>query len=480
VTARASFLILVLSAQAGVLRAVDHQISSELWAEGYSIRAADGREIARRNIVEDLHMAVWNLLPGSADPWYDGPHLSVELNLQLGGDWGVERVETRRSEPGRYTPGLQNLDARAVFAFVSVNGLRDGAFDVRAGRQIRLDTIGFTAHDGVELVAHLPAGFALSSFIGREVQGGRPLGDDSLEMDGVDNGGRDDIDDAWFAQRTEPTPTLAFGSELSFVPDRHFDGAVAIRLLGLNGRPVARTWGGRLSTHHERIRSSLLVIANPLFDRRDDLSAAIREGSAVTEAEASIEVSPVASLWVGVEYLLYRPVFSADSIFNIFDLIPRRDLGLRAEQRLGERLTMAAWSYIRFEERSGGLTGHEADARVSGAGGGLGADYQRTVHRLSVRFNVQREWGAGRVGVETGGWRGLFDNRLLLGLRASFWHVDDALMGGALGNIAGWVMSARYAIASGAQVLGELENYFGGGQGPRLSALLILQLDLWK
>jgi len=458
----------------------DQQISSTLWAEGYSVPARDGSLVSRRRIVEDLHLAAWNLLTDEADPYYEGPRLSIELGLRLDTDFAVGPDERNPDEHNAYVPGLRPMQMDVMFAYIDARGFWDGALDTRAGRQIRLDTLGYFAFDGIELAVYMPIGLSVSTFFGYEVRGGDMLGYDQLELDGVDSGGRDDeLDADRFGDRTDPEPRLAVGTEIGIAPVRWLDAGFSVRAVGLSQQLADQRLGGRLALGTRPVRGFGRVVWSPMLDRRDDLSEAFVEQTLVSEADAELEVTPHDVISVIAEYHLYRPTFEADSIFNVFNLMPQNDLGGRVVTRFGS-IGATAWGFARLADESAGLGGDETDSWISGAGGGLGGNYRTVSNRLSARLSGLREWGETRIGAEIGGGHGFLNGRLWTGLRGSYWHITDSYSEQLSGDVFGYVASARFRITEGAEVLGEFENYYGGGRGPRFVALGILQLELWR
>jgi len=464
----------------GEAEGYDQQITSTLWAQGYSVPAGDGGLVSRRRFVEDLHLAAWNLLPGSDDPYYRGPRIAVEMMMRLDTDFSVSRAESDPSLERSYVPGVVPMQMDMMFAYLDARGFWDGALDARAGRQIRVDTVGYFAFDGLETVMHLPGYLDVSPYFGWEVRGGDVLGFDQLELDGVDSGGRDELEEEMYRDRVDPEPRMAFGAEAAWAPSRWFDAGVAVRLVGLSEELAQQRVAGRFSLGNRPLRASGRILWSPMLDRQDDLDAALAEGTLVSEADFELAVLQVEPLKIAAEYHLYRPTFEADSIFNVFDLTPRRDLGGRAEVRPARTIALAAWGYARLADGSAGLDGDRADSALSGASGGLGGNYRTARTRVSARVSVLREWGETRLGAELGGGRGFFSNRLWLGLRVSYWKIEDGYSEALTGDLFGYVGSARFRLAEGASVLCEVENQFGQGREARVALLGMLQLDLWR
>jgi len=430
--------------------------------------------------VEDLHLAAWNLLTDEADPYYQGPRLSIELGLRLDTDFAVGPDERNPDAHTAYVPGLRPMQMDVMFAYVDARGFWDGSLDARAGRQIRLDTLGYFAFDGIELVVYMPIGLSVSTFFGYEVRGGDMLGYDQLELDGVDTGGRDDALDAdRLGDREDPEPRLAVGTEISIAPIRWFDLGFSVRAVGLSQPLADQRLGGRLTLGARPVRAFGRVVWSPMLDRQDDLGQAFVEQTLVSEADAELEVTPHDVISVVAEYHLYRPTFEADSIFNVFNLTPQNDLGGRVATRFGP-FGATAWGFARLADESAGLAGDETDSWLSGAGGGLGSIYRTTSNRLAARVSGLQEWGETRIGVDIGGGHGFLNGRLWTGLRGSYWHIADGFSEQLSGDVIGYVASARFRLTEGAEVIGEFENHYGGGREPRFVVLGILQLELWR
>lgn len=458
--------------------AYDQQISSTLYASGYSIRAANGTLLDRRKIVEDLHLAAWNLTPGSNDPYYDGPRLSIEFNLRLDGDFGVTNREMSSGHLNDYVPGISALSVEAAVLFLDIQGLFSHHVDIRLGRQIQMDTIGFVALDGAQMAVYLPGGWRIVGFGGWEVMGAMPLGYDSLELDGVDNQGREELDAAYFSSLVEPESTVALGAELSFAPNAFFDGALGFRQMGLGKKVQQQAVAARASVGNERIFTTMRVVLNPLLDRYDGLKGALRDGTLVTQSDAEISVQLVERNWVRLGYELYRPVFMLDSIFNIFSKVAHRDVTSRYEYRTIGGLAMGAWSFVRYADQTTARTQTPHTSGVIGGGGGCGVNYHTFHRRFATRLLLETEQGAVRSGVEADVGRRYANERLWLQVRASYWHIDDLLYGNRK-NIVGYVFSTRYQFTQNALAMFEFENYFGGGD-PRFVATAMLQWDIWR
>ncbi len=450
--------------------AYDQQVSSSLSVEGYTVYSRGGKTLSRRRVVGDLNLGAWNLLPDETDPYYRGPRLSIVLSLRIMGDMGVGKSESSPISKLSYVPGAEPLMLNFMSGYLDARGFWKDTLDVRLGRQVRLDTLGFFAMDGIDTRLRLP-GMELTSYLGLEVRGGQLFGFDNFELDGTDRGSRKDLGADRYPDRQEPESRTAAGCELVLSPWRWIEAAGAFRVVGIindAGKMADERAGGRLLLHADIFQASGRAVYSTMIN-------------AVSEADGEIGIAPLPSLGVFADYHHYKPSFEGDSIFNVFDTQPQNDLGGRVEVDLLKKVDLAVWGFARLADGSGGLSGDENDAWVAGAGGGIGANYRTVERSLSGRFSLVKEWGEQRIGAEIGGGHAfLRTNRLWLAFRLSYWHIDDAFSELYKGDVAGYVLSGRFNIAHGLYFLGEFEHYVGDGRPSRLTGFALLHMDLWR
>jgi hypothetical protein len=455
---------------ARVVSAYDQQVTSSLSVEGYTVYSRGGQTLSKRRVVGDVTLGAWNLLPDETDPYYRGPRLSMNLSFRIGGDMGIGKAESNPSSELSYVPGADPLSVNFMSGFLDAKGFWKDTLDVRLGRQVRLDTLGFFAMDGVDARLRLQ-GLEIISYIGLEVRGGQLLGFDNYELDGTDRGSREGLEVDRYPDREEAESRTAVGCELVLSPWKWIEAAAAFRAVGViddAGDMADQRAGGRLLLHADIFQASGRVVYNSMIN-------------ALSEGDGEIGVTPIPVLGIFAEYHHYRPVFEGDSIFNVFDTAPQNDLGGRVEVDIKRTVDLAAWGFARLADGSGGLSGDESDAWVSGAGGGVGANYRTVEQSLSGRFSLVRDWGEQRIGAEIGGGHAfLRTHRLWLSFRLSYWHIDDDFSELYKGDVAGYVISGRFNITHRLYFLGEFEQYVGEGRPSRLTGFALLHMDLWR
>lgn len=453
-------LLCILPVEEGRAWASDAFVSSALSAEGYSVPLRDGRRIRRRRIVEELRLSLWNVLPGSGDPYYDGPRVSGELTLRLDTDLAIGSAEDAS------LPGLEPLDAQALVAKIDAVGLLKDTLDVSAGRQIRVDSLGFFAFDGALMRLRPPVPVEITAYLGYEVRASSLWGFDALELDGTDSSGRRGVDDGGPGQALAGRRGM-MGAELSAGRIGDWEIFAAARTIGLGRRLADSRVGGGGSWGGAPVRLYGAAVYSTLL-------------GTLTEADVTASWTVASKVTLGAEYHRFRPVFEGDSIFNVFDVTPRNDVGARIDLVITENLRTAAWGYVRVNDALAAEDGASWHADV-GVGGGWGSTWRSGSEMMTLRLSVDRQWGEMRTGGEWGVWRDFLSReRLRVGLRVSAWHIDDEFSELFSGNFAGYVASVRYRLDHRVEVIGELEHYAGGGHDSRVYAMAVLNVELWR
>ncbi len=449
----------------------DQNVTADLSLEGYTVYAGNGATLSKRRVVGNLGLGAWNILPDEKDPYYKGPRLSMDISLRIAGDMGIVKNESTPNSTLSYVPGLDPLSLALMSAYLDAVGFWHNTLDLRLGRQLRLDTLGFFAFDGVDIRIRLPIGVELSSYVGLEVRGGQLFGYDNFELDGTDRGRREKMSKERYPDREESKTRPVAGFELGIAPWKWLDAGVGFRVTGIagnNGNMADERVGGRIHIDADKVQMSGRAVYNTMINN-------------VSDAEAEIGVLPSEPLGFFVEYYRYKPTFDADSIFNVFNTTAQHDLGGRVDLRINKSVDLSSWAFARFADESGGISGDEENALIAGVGGGIGANYRTIERALSGRFSVVSELGERRVGAELGGGHGFLNNhRLWLSFRMSYWHIEDDFSEFFKGDVVGYVLSGLFKLTHQLSFLGEFEHFAGDGRPSRLTAFAFLKMDLWR
>ena len=243
------FPVLVVCLAGPTAQAYDQQVRASTSLEGYTVYGREGNTLSRRRVVANLDLAAWNLLPEESDPYYKGPRLSIDFSIRLTGDMGVSKSESTAVSELSYVPGATPLTMSLLSGYLDVVGLWKDTLDIRLGRQLRLDTLGFFAFDGADTRLRLPGGITVGAYLGMDVRGSQLFGYDTYELDGTSRGDRTDLESDRYPDMEEPSPRLSAGCELVLAPWKWLEATAAFRAVGIlhnaDGMADQRV-GGRL------------------------------------------------------------------------------------------------------------------------------------------------------------------------------------------------------------------------------------------
>lgn len=336
-------------------------------------RGATPDPVERTDVRQRLTLGVFGIGRGPAAD--DGPHVSFHGDLEIGADLGPDRA-LQRALP---------VDRRARFdlfhAFLRIDA---APVEVRAGRHLLADALGYDALDGVT------ARLAVAPFLGVEASGGfavrrgwSTFGPDVFTVDGTELPDR----------AGHVLGVAVFTRELTVLQARAawrrvFDDAVQREEAGVSA--TVRPWAPLHVTGGLRY--------DVVFRRLVEVSAG-----------AGLRLGEIATLEAG--WRRDRPTFSADSIWNAFGGEPYDEVHGRIDGAFA-RWHLSADGGMRFFRTGGaglqapGLTPAEREAAA--------LDPPETVRRSpEAGLRVVRRLGDGsdaaHVGVEgrlATGWGG--------------------------------------------------------------------------
>lgn len=309
-------------------RGAAYDVEARTEAQAYTVAAFSpdsGRALARRRLVESLDLAGFEILPGE--------DAGLSLRIRFDADFAVNDRELAGLDGARRDRLL------LLGAALHWNGLGRGRLDLEAGRITAADPIGFWRLDGGRATLRPAPWLALAAFGGLRVTETSWLGSAAFAPDGTRASDRRRIAagvplfpcpseaSRLCADPTLDDPAPTFGARLSVsrLPGALQGGAeVEYRRTSRAGAVVEERVGAGA-----RWRAGALGLdAGGEYDLFVQRIAALRAG-------LRLAASPWLSL--SLEGLHSHPTFSADSIWNLFDTAPSREVGLRAD------LAPAAW-----------------------------------------------------------------------------------------------------------------------------------------
>jgi hypothetical protein len=348
--------------------AVDFEVASRTVAQAFEyLRVGRGPDedsvVARQRITQYINL-------NSHDILSDGKHqlrfhsmMRFDTDLALSGQ-DLDAVSFGLSR--RYN------QFHIMYAYLEAQRLW-GRLDLRLGRQLMSDVLGWYDYDGLWLSGRLWRGLSVDLYGGMEVkQDVLPINDAAFDADGTNpQGSRDGLFDR---------PVYALGAGLQYTDSDYGQARITYR---------RSFWHPTHGVERERLGAHASV--RPLKPLRIYGGAVYNLFIArIDQADAGVEwrfADP--DLTVGAEYARLVPYFDADSIFNVFSTYAFDE----ARARVGWQLNDDLYTSLRAGVR---LYGHDADLNVENASGDTAFNLNwalrwRTWGGVSTSLNHQTE-----------------------------------------------------------------------------------------
>ncbi|MFO0601621.1 MAG: hypothetical protein U0324_00535 [Polyangiales bacterium] len=458
---------LVASANAPDALAFDAEVRADTQAQAYQVRGPAGAPLlSMRRVTQTLTVAGF-------DRARNGVVWSVRARLRFDSDFGNacdvtgDRCldELNRSRAAEFAPLFARRTLDLPFAWAEGAGLLGGTTDVRLGRQLVTDPLGFFLFDGGRLRVRAFGRVVFEAYGGLETRAGFPLSNGRYERDGIQRADRS-LWDTSLATRVEDR---ALAGVLSFGVETADTGPLFARATW------RRVWGD------DGVAEEKLGVAADV-----QLSTRWRAYAEAVHSipQQQVTNAAVGAAWAGergsfgAELSRWRPTFDLTSIWASFWTDPLDEGRLRGELALGRGWRLRAGAHGRRYALSesppddngvvlddqwsgGGELGvtlrrgrYDADARVFGEGGGLGARAGADVtSRVWVKWQVVR--------VDAG---------------VSAWWVDDALRPDRSVASLGLVVGALVRAGRLADLALSFEDDVNRIVGHRLRAVAMLTL----
>ncbi len=281
--------------------------------------AVAGRPLLRRRIVQVLDLAGFELLQGE--------DAGVNLTVRFDADFAVSDADVRRVGDA-YRDRFQLLGGRLHW-----DGIAGGRVDLDAGRIVALDPLTFFSFDGGRATVRPVPWLAVTAFGGARVTGASWLGSATFAPDGV---------------RTSDIRRIRAGV-VPILPCPDPSELCADPTLG----EVEPTLGGRVALLHlpggfasgVELEWRRTLRSGSIVEDRVGGGAHYRVGPVALDGatEWDLYLARLTALRLGARWAVARwlglsaeaahwhPSFSADSLFNLFDTAPLREVRLRAD-----------------------------------------------------------------------------------------------------------------------------------------------------
>jgi hypothetical protein len=473
VTARAAATVLALALPAAALGAawdVEARTEVQFYATPrFTSVPGDYEWLRRQRLAQVLDLAGFELVGGE--------DAGMSLLLRLDADFGVTRAEEQGLDDTRRAR-LMLLGGRLWW-----KGLAGGRLDLELGRVNALDPATFFAFDGARVAVRPVRWLEVGAFGGLRVEGASWLGSPTFAPDGVRDSDARRL--AAYAQVAcpptfSPAPGVPCADATLDDPAPVFGGRVSV--IGLPG--------GFMSGAHVEYRRTLR--AGGVIEERLGGGLRYQVGPVAADAAAQwdlylarLAVLRAALRWAALPWLslaaeggIWRPVFSADSIFNVYDTSPWQEARLRADLSPGGPLRLWAAGGLAWVEPTAFGRAAFGDRGGTGPEVAGGATFTAGANVLSAdaswRGGVQgrQVLASARARRTVRGWLGV-------DLGAALVSVNDPLVAAYRGTFLSGLaqLSGRLERRARVALLGEVSQGRFGRADVRAQALIDLGVD---
>ncbi len=449
--------------------AFDAEVRSETISQAYQVRGPAGAPVLSfRRITENLS------LTGAALP--DDPHgvtWTLRARLRIDSDFGsacdpatnrcLDELNTSRA--AEFAPLFAQRAIDLPFAYLDGTGFFRGRADVRFGRQMVVDPMGFFLFDGARVRLHLGSAVSLDTYGGLESRAGFPLSSGRYERDGLIRADRSGWDPALAPQVADRAlaGTLGFAGE--YASDALFVRAAYRRVWSADGVSEEKLGGSADITLSRRTRAFADIVYSAPQGMLTDLSV----GAEWRSGRGHV---------VGAEAARYRPSFDVTSVWASFWTDPTDDLRLHTELPLGRGFTAVASALLRRYALSEGTTVASPIALPDlwAGGGGAAMLYRRGRWDGSLRARAEGGAPGTRAGVDLTARVWLLWQRIRADLGASAWTVTDTLRPDRDLTSLGLLGGVLVRLGTVASVHVDLEDDMNRLVGHRVRAMATLDL----
>lgn len=499
---------LALIAAPKAARAYDAEVDAQTIGQAYQLKGLSGDPIlSRRRVTQSLQLGVYNL----TEPKVDGPEVSFKARMRIDADFGMSSAEYSLRDgyaPSRYVPLLQPAPIDLMYAYVEGRRFAKGWISFKVGRQYVTDPLGWYGFDGALFRVTTPAYFMVEAYGGWEARGGLPLSSDPQigrwEMGGVVRQNRSDYPSSGYpsVQPQSLAPMYAFAIESAGPTWIH--GRLTYRKAYNTGRSYVAGSGALLGpdemgiydkarTSSERIGWAANATLGEYAGVRGNLIYDLY-GKQWSDIEVGVDGYLGKRVTASVDYQYFKPIFDADSIFNVFGIEPMDDASLRLEVEPTDRLSISADGTVRryrsdtpdTSTAAIATTPYNGNTTVASSyapGGGLRARYRWQTARLMLRGSGLTGDQGTRVGADISYDKTLLE-RVLLDGRISLWKFSDKLRRDAYGNTrdatsVGYVLGAGYKFSPEANGMLQFEHDMNRLVGMRYRVMAVLNVRVW-
>ena len=424
--------------------------------------------LSRRRFVQRIGTRYSTVLD-SGDEERSPIRLTSSIRLRLDQDFGDDCLvadelcyrATDESDPSVFQPLARLTRLDAPEAWVEVGGL-PGQSRVRAGRQLHLSPVGFMRFDGATAVTRPLPWLSFEAYGGVLVRRTSFFGSAAFEPVGALRLDQDELSDDAARLIADPTTTYAIGGFATVGTSRLLVGTVHFREVREDAGLVFRR--GALSVASQPI-DGLRFEGSTVFDLVD---------GALVDAQALVDVAVTDEVRVGAEFERHLPRFDPGTIWAYFDLVP-----------IHEGKVRASWRASDVTEIGGALLGRVADfgENANRTEWDAGGEAWLRTRILGVHTTLDAfVWGGAlgpMAGVLLSGRRAVTSWLSIQG-RGSVWHFVDPLREGLFGTSISEAIGFAIRVTDSTHVRGDVQHAYSRVVGHRFRGLLALSLEVWR
>ena len=475
--------------------AYDAEIESSTTAQAYQLRGITGDPVlSRRRVTQTLGLGVYNLV--GADDKQGAAQLFFRVRMRLDADFGEAREEYALNggnpNAARFIPGLQPAPVDVMYGYLEGKRFLKGMLGFRVGRQYVIDPLGYYSFDGGLVRLNTPAYVTIEAYAGFEQRAGLPLSTGRWELGGVQRADRMNYPTGAYPSVQKAGLAPLYSVSLESAGPTWIHGRLTYRKVWNTGQSFVAGSGALLgpdtmATYDARRVSSERLgygLNAELWDIAALRGSLIYDlyGKQWNSVEAGVDVFAHERVTFGADYSYFKPIFDADSIFNVFGIEPMDDVSFRVEVDPTDRLSFEGDAMVR-RYRADDPSNLSRVATSYAPGGGLRGRYKWNTARLSVRGQALSGDQGDRVGSDVNYERALGD-KWLVDLRFSVWHFEDKLRTTNSGSSrtatsVGYVLGAGYKLAPEANTFLQFEHDTNRLVGQRFRIMAVLNVRTW-
>lgn len=481
--------------------AYEAEVDATTVGQAYQLRGLTGDPVlSRRRVTQTLQLGVYNIASSSR---VDAPQVTFKARMRMDADFGMSREEysLERGNLARFVPLLQPAPVELMYGYLEGRRFAGGWLGFKLGRQYQIDPLGWYAFDGALVRVTTPAYFAVEAYGGWEVRGGLPLTTNTqigrFEMNGVVRWDRADLPSGAYPSIQQQALAPVYGIALETAGPTWIHGRVSYRKAFNTGQSFVAGSGAllgatptqmgiydRTRTSSERLGYGLNLTLGELAGLRGNLIYDLY-GRQFSNVEAGTDLYIDKRVTTSLDYTYWKPIFDADSIFNVFGYEPMDDFTGRLDVDVSDRMNVTGNVMVRrYRTTDRNVNpGPVQTASSIAPGGGLSLRYKWPTARLVFRGTALSGDQGRRLGGDVSYDKTLFERYFIDG-RISLWDFRDKLRTDGVGGTrdatsVGYVVGAGYRLTPESNAMLQWEHDMNRLVGMRYRILAVLNVKVW-